>query len=257
MCLAQNNQNAITTHISKDVPDGAVNGLFSVSETKIVYFSKGNLQYKSSTDTWRFAQHQWDVVGESNKNISKEYNGWIDLFGWGTGQDPTMSSSYFGDYGTFNDWGNYVLSTGAEKWRTLTKDEWIYILSTRKTKSGIRYAMATVNGVKGLVVLPDSWESSFYKLRKPNGGRYNSNNISIKDWMSSFEKNGAVFLPVGGGRGEKKVGSIDSWGGYWSSTPYEDDGAYYMNITDNLVTPARGYLRYGGICVRLVCDVQQ
>ena len=80
-------------------PVGAINGLFTInSYGDQVYFSKGNLQYKASTNTWRFATNQWDCVGgtdsngnsygnvsgSSNNNISQTYSGWIDLFGWGT-----------------------------------------------------------------------------------------------------------------------------------------------------------------------------
>ena len=42
---------------------GGLSGKFSVSSGKQVQFSKGNLQYKASTNTWRFAEHQWDMVG--------------------------------------------------------------------------------------------------------------------------------------------------------------------------------------------------
>lgn len=38
--------------------EGALSGLFSVSADKQVYFSKGDLQYQASTDTWRFAENQ-------------------------------------------------------------------------------------------------------------------------------------------------------------------------------------------------------
>ena len=40
------------------VPDGAINGKFSVSDTKQVYFSKGNLRYASSK--WSFFDNQYD-----------------------------------------------------------------------------------------------------------------------------------------------------------------------------------------------------
>ncbi len=83
------------------VPEGAINGLFTINGNgDQVYFSQGNLQYQASTNTWRFAEHQWDFVGtqkpdpegywggnvegSDNANISSTYSGWIDLFGWGT-----------------------------------------------------------------------------------------------------------------------------------------------------------------------------
>ena len=64
--------------------EGALSGDFSVSETEKVRFSKGNLQYQASTNTWRFAENQWDYIGEGNTNASASYEGWIDLFSWGT-----------------------------------------------------------------------------------------------------------------------------------------------------------------------------
>ena len=37
---------------------------------KKVHFSKGNLQYQASTNTWRFAEKQYDIIGDANKNFS-------------------------------------------------------------------------------------------------------------------------------------------------------------------------------------------
>lgn len=45
---------------------GAISGLFSVGATQQVWFSQGNLQYRASTNTWRFAENQWDYVGTQN-----------------------------------------------------------------------------------------------------------------------------------------------------------------------------------------------
>lgn len=71
-------------------------GVFTVAEGKTVTFSSGNLQYNAAQGshycadgsvqqgTWRFAEHQYDYIGYDNNNISKTYDGWIDLFGWGT-----------------------------------------------------------------------------------------------------------------------------------------------------------------------------
>ena len=41
-----------------DLPEGATNGLFSVDSEHQVLFSKGNLQYQTSANTWKFADHQ-------------------------------------------------------------------------------------------------------------------------------------------------------------------------------------------------------
>ena len=86
---------------------GMLPGYFSVSETKTVAFSQGNLQYQAApTPTWRFATNQWDVVGSAdfgnvyvdevkcnNALIADDYTGWIDLFGGGTGDAPTKHTT--------------------------------------------------------------------------------------------------------------------------------------------------------------------
>lgn len=71
-------------------------GVFTVAEGKTVAFAAGNLQYNAAQGshycadgsvqqgTWRFAEHQYDYIGDANSNISQSYDGWIDLFGWGT-----------------------------------------------------------------------------------------------------------------------------------------------------------------------------
>ena len=66
-------------------PTGAINDKFTINDNgDQVYFSQGNLQYQASTDTWKFAESQYDYIGDANSNISSSYDGWIDLFGWGT-----------------------------------------------------------------------------------------------------------------------------------------------------------------------------
>ena len=70
---------------NSNVPTGAIDGKFSINEDGgQVYFSQGNLQYQASSNTWKFAENQYDYVGSTNSNISSTYSGWIDLFGWGT-----------------------------------------------------------------------------------------------------------------------------------------------------------------------------
>ena len=61
--------------------------MFSVAADKTVTFSPGNLQYHAANDEWRFAPSQLDYIGDDNANISETYNGWIDLFCWGTGNN--------------------------------------------------------------------------------------------------------------------------------------------------------------------------
>lgn len=81
----------LCTSVAVMATEGALSGRFTINENgDQVVFSQGNLQYQASTNTWRFAEHQYDAIGEDNSNISSTYEGWIDLFGWGTsGYDNT------------------------------------------------------------------------------------------------------------------------------------------------------------------------
>ena len=252
---------------------GAGNGVFSVSSNKKVQFSQGNLQYQASTRTWRFAEHQWDIIGDANKNISSSYSGWIDLFGWGTsgynGKNPWMTSTTSTDYGngerdiagTNYDWGvnNTISNGGGKSWRTLTRDEWVYVFNTRSTSSGIRYAKATVNGVNGVILLPDNWSSSNYSLSDTNssGASYSSNRISQSDWTNRLEANGAVFLPAAGYRGGTRVNDVGSSGYYWSASYGGSKGrARGVGFNGEGLGPGNwGYRSYGQ-GVRLVCSAE-
>ena len=235
---------------SGDVMDGAVKGLFSVSENDKVYFSKGNLQYQASSNTWRFAENQWDCVGNGNSNISSSYSGWIDLFGWATSGyyydgtchypwtcSPTGNYVAYGNhYANLDDetgqadWGYNAISNGGNRigqWRTLSEDEWEYLVLTRNTASGIRFAKATVNGVYGVILLPDDWNSSIYGLKNTNNetsASYGDNVISDEVWMSVLEPAGAVFLPAAGKRENLTVYYANVEGGYWSSSGSSVEG---------------------------------
>ncbi len=244
------------TFVTKTIPTGCISFLFSVSSSKKVYFSKGNLQYQASTGTWRFADSQTSIAGSNNANISSSYSGWIDLFGWGTGSNPTTSSTSNSSYTTFNDWGNNPISNGgntANIWRTLSYGEWDYLLVSRETYSGYHYAKATVNGVKGLIILPDEWRTYFYTLNSLDtpGAAFSVNTISSSTWTSSLENHGAVFLPAAGYRtGTTYTANV---GHYWSSTSYTSDNAQYMFFEDNTVD-THYHNRFNGFSVRLVSD---
>ena len=254
-----------TGNISSSVPNGAINGKFSVSENKQVYFSKGNLQYKASTKTWRFAEHQWDYIGEGNNNISPTYDGWIDLFGWGTGDNPTETSADNTKYSYFVDWSINIF-VEAFSWHTMTIDEWQFLLEKRNTMSGVRYVKAIVNGINGVILLPDNWNKSIYKLRKTNNedAIFKANNISLSDWTNKFENNGAIFIPAAGSRRfevttlKNNVKGYGDYGSYWSSTAGQDGYALYYGFSnDYFVFYSPNYRPKGfGCSVRLVCDIQ-
>ena len=248
-----------TTYVFYTPPIGAYTGLYSISGSTKVWFSKGNLQYRASSGTWRFADAQNEYIGENNENISSSYSGWIDLFGWGTGNNPTKTSTSDSNYGSFTDWGVNPISNGgntANQWRTLTKDEWNYLINIRSTVSGIRFANATVGNVYGVIILPDDWLSSYYTLNNVNSqtASYLDNVITLTNWTNFFESHGATFLPKAGNRIGTEV-NLDGYSGfYWSSTADGSNYAYLLYLTVGEIS-TRSTNRHSGFSVRLVKDL--
>lgn len=140
-----------------------INGLFSVSPTKQVRFSRGNLE---SDGTF--------AVNQCNRGAKFMSNKW------------TAPS---------NDW--YVLSA----------DEWSYLYR----HSTLGYA--TVNGIHGLIILPDNYSGSINHPYDSNNTTYTTDpwddNIYSGDTWATMENNGVVFLPTYNG---------GSQGYYWSSS---------------------------------------
>lgn len=241
-------------------------GLFSVSADKQVVFSPGNLQYHPAMNEWRFAENQTDYIGDANSNIAADYDGWIDLFGWGTGDAPTKSSPFYSAYQTFVDWGTNTIGTDAPNtWRTLPKDEWNYIFYNRPNAQSL-FALGSVNGVNGTIILPDnwttpagvsfvasttnglSWQGGYYY--NSNGTNYGDNTYTSEQW-SKMEQAGAVFLPASGSRSDTNVGDIGNIGRYWSSTGREEFYAYGVDFQSNSLNPQTNLVRDCGFSVRL------
>ena len=231
-------------------------GLFSVSADKQVVFSPGNLQYHPKNNEWRFAENQTDYIGDANSNIAADYDGWIDLFGWGTGYAPTKSSTLHSDYSTFVDWGtNQIGADAPNTWRTLTSDEWVYLFDTRTDASSL-YGIAQVSGVNGLVVLPDDWtvpagisfKSGFHSDYVGDYSVYQS--FTDEKWQT-MEQAGAVFLPTAGQRHGTDVYDVGYNGDYWSDTKRNDICAYRMNFCSRYLDSQIDNMYNYGYSVRL------
>ena len=263
-------------------------GVFSVSETLQVMFSPGNLQFNaaegthecgdgtSRQGTWRFADNQWDYIGSANLNISSTYDGWTDLFGWGTGYKPTEVATSTGKYSVFTDWGLNVIRYGgtayeAGMWRTLSRDEWVYLVHGRENAKNL-FGMGTVNGVNGFILLPDDWEVpdglTFTPATKKSmkwyddmgvysGGssHYSDNTYTESEWLG-MEEAGAVFMPACGYRSGSRVNYVASNGYYWSSTQNaETHETYDFNFRSAYFRPQGVDTRSNGFAVRLVWDI--
>ena len=275
------------TNLKAQVPQGAINGLFTINSSgSRVYFSQGNLQYIGSAAApyWKFADHQWDYLGTTTNQNSSNSNVDRDLFGWGTSginhgancYQPWSTSTNDADYYAYGsesynlndltglaDWGCNAISNGGNQensgWRTLTQAEWYYVFITRSTVSGIRYAKAQVNGVSGVMLFPDLWNSSFYQPNNYNsGGADFSTNVLTSAQWERLEQQGAVFLPAAGYRYGTSVTNVDPYGYYWSASYCSSLYAYFVYFygsglyAGNLNNRDRDC----GHSVRLVCPAQ-
>lgn len=199
-------------------PAGALPGKFSVSDTKQVYFSQGNLTYDVSTKKWAFYHNQYDYDHDFNPNV-------ISLFTWGynaaksivpNGEEMNNIDRTSGDFSQSEDWGSQI--GDGKTWRTLTITEWMYLLYLRKT-TGPKFIIInepgiTIEGVNfdGLVLYPDDYDDFHF-------GQMPWNNFNT--W-SQLKDAGLVFLPRTGFRQGSHF-FYHHYGQYWSSSVDKSD----------------------------------
>jgi hypothetical protein len=271
------NETSFITHV------GGGAGVFTVGSNTKVFFSLGNLQYIGSANTsystayWNFADYQWDYLSTNTGQNSSNPDVDRDLFGYGTsgyshGQvcyqpystSQTNSNYYSGNLSGTADWGYNAINNGANEvglWRTLSKNEWNYVLNNRTASTvngceNARYAKAKVNGAEGVILFPDIYEHPAgvdppHSINAPTAP-FSSNTYSADAWME-MEFNGAVFLPAAGVRSGTTVGGGGSYGYYWtaSATNDGDSKAFRLFMSDTELSFGSTNSCYG-YSVRLV-----
>lgn len=208
---------------------------FSVSATKKVEFSPGNLFWRSLSEKQgsqpnidlAFHTHQYDILGIQ------------DAFAWGL-KDLNLRSRRTAT--SFTDWGSYPILRGnvvdpANTWHTLSADEWRYLIDERlgggnATTLGV-FRIEDLDNLAGLVILPDNWSMPQIP-NMPTIYGYNTTSISafitLAQWQA-MEEAGCVFLPNtqeyyyttnnGGGTvllDKTSKGSVRYYSCYWTST---------------------------------------
>lgn len=167
--------------VTLPIPEGALSGLFSVSDDKQVRFSRGNLLSNGT-----FATNQYTYGAHFAPN---SYNG------------PT------------NDW------------YTLSADEWEYLFSRSSYTSVYmtiyKFGFATVNGVHGLIILPDVYSGPAITPYEQNyiysTDSWDDNTYSDEAW-TTMENNGVVFLPAAGYYYDSSLQHQSEQGCYLSSS---------------------------------------
>lgn len=200
------------------IPTGAVDGLFTINDQGgKVYFSKGNLQYQASTNTWRFAEHQWDHVGgkyglndnvrywgnvpeSDNTLVSSNYSGWQDLFSWGT-------SGWSGGVRAYQP---SLIITGfeADKYYIIGDDPGNGLVGQYANADwGVYNAISNGGNKAGMwrTLTSDEW---VYVFEKRSGSRFCKAQIE--------GSNGMILLPDGWDNKVFTLKNINGKGGNWT-----------------------------------------
>lgn len=263
------------------ITNGCLPGSFAISSNTQVRFSMGNLQYNAAQNIWRFAPLQYTVIGDANMNISSTYDGFIDLFGWGTsgynGCYPYLTTTDNEKYGgglsdiagTEYDWGLHnPISNGGNKkaqWRCLSAEEWDYLFMNNPIGFG------SVKGIKGLFIIPKNWMcpnhinfteaeglavSPFlydHSLHKLSSSRdmTGDNVFTQKQWMW-LESSGVLFLPFTKSRIRWLMTNLHSYHSTSSIQHCADDVACVRLSSNGISYGGHGDPKEGGCAVRLV-----
>lgn len=230
----------------RETPKDCIPGLFSVGSDKQVFFSKGNLQYNVNDSKFLLADNQWDYVGGmwngkyygtlSGNDNSNAQGPLVDLFGWGMWLDEittkesilknTQNSSDYTPAVSDGQFADNKTTIEGTAWFTMSNAEWEYLFDTRENHS--LYGKGTVNGVSGLIVLPDKWIQPDGVSSLVTGGtstKYSSNNYSDQAWKK-MEDNGALFLPAARRRYGSGFDAEYNLAHYWTSSASSENSNY-------------------------------
>ena len=254
----------------KELPAGALSGAFSVSDTKQVYFAKGNLWYASNTKTFSFEDTQYASQPTLNKNHQ-------DVFRHATKIDEATTIltenelKISANVNDFNKVSGNILFTNSSpavananftvggvkgKYRALSKDEWTYLLArSGKLKKWVKID----NQYVGFVIAPDDYTGTI------------EYNYTLDQW-SAAEKAGLVFIAHanyydGAVQYNWQTGIIayvnfrfDHNDGalYWGSdlsrmSYYAESSAYYTDAPEMYVISEEVYIT--GAPIRLVTEL--
>ncbi len=228
-----------------------LDGEFSVSASKKVRFTRGNLYRENNTP--KIEQHQYDY--NSGQWISP--NAHVSHFMWcndlENAASQTYNTSWNGQDTFFTEVEGFTVSGFSKnQCHALTTEEWQYLFSYGKTydndvRRGKYKREVTVCGKdKCIVLLPDNW----------TGGTIESS-YDYAGWKH-MEAAGAVCLPAAGCRlgydGSTGVDNAGSGGFYWSASSYGDDFAFDLYFYSGNVNPNHNDNRSQACSVRLVTE---
>ena len=200
------------------LPAGALKGEFSVSATKKVHFSKGNLFWDGDSYEFESAQYLSSWAAENHAS----------LFFWSKdnliprGQNYNDPSAAVGDVFFTNDTettpkSDFTVNGVTGKFRTLSAGEWEYILESRTNAENLYTEDVKVCSVEHcLVIAPDNCINGypFDKTKKEY----------TQDEWAAAEAAGLICLPPAGYRNDNSVvpAADSATGSYWTSSSPDD-----------------------------------
>jgi len=230
-------------------------GLFSVSATKQVRFSKGNLYYENSAFNFEANQYTYSYSSShcglfrwaaNSGTLSNDISSAISIETSLTGE----TSDVFFTNATETTPRDGFTVAGQAGWRTLSSDEWKNLIgcidapSPRTNASSLYKYGVTVCGTSNcLIIAPDGYDYTKFQTE------YSKSSTPLT-W-SQAETQGLVCLPAAGCRNGSGVICTGDYGFYLSSMPYDSYSAYclgFFNTTADVGGSSRGL----GISVRLV-----
>ena len=282
--------------------NGMLPGKFTANGSgKKIHFAKGNLVYDNRDFYFHENQYDRCFTANGSVSSHYNENGKFDLFGWGTGSldaidgrhaQPWVTKKGTDNYSKYGpkyktgidhnseklmlndnraggtnyltyDWAHNNSIIG-EGWYTISNVYFKYIIGfTGETcRTGNRFAKAKVNGIDGLIILPDGWvekgsgDPLYLANINKNDKSFAANTIPVENW-EAYEFAGCVFLPNGGYRSGGDLENISD-GYYWSrssSVDYEyelGDEARGIKIASEDVYVQASFKRSTGCFVRLI-----
>ena len=220
----------------------AIAAPFSVSETRKIIFSPGNLFWDGDSFEFEESQYCFSTSREAthishfywSNDVSEalEYNGSSDT-------QPDYFFTNADDEKGYTPKPDFTVNGETGRWRTLSPAEWTYLLETRGGKTCSWVELPSPVSVNGLVLYPDGYTGELAEDSVPAG---------------------CVFLPAAGISQGTSVISDGSFGDYAASFSNDQDYATFMEFQDSGVAvydeSNHTSRSSNGYAVRLVADCE-
>lgn len=198
------------------VPEGCVNGVFSIENGTAVVFASGNLTYQKSTGQYTLQEHQWSAYSGivSSKKPTDADEDYYDVFRYvNVGSTNNVESSMADPFiDRHASPAVHIGSNDTYGWYLPTRRQFNYIFTGRTggilpqigaSNGRYMFVMLNVGGdlKEGVFVFPDCfvWPAALPLPTRLDGGNSNMvfDTYSLDDFTSYLEPLGCLFLPGG------------------------------------------------------------